>query len=205
MNWRRHRLVAAAVCIVFLRPALALGQSASPPFELGAQLAAVRSSEFEATDLGVGARFSWSPVGLLGLESEINFYPKGFPGQFPISRGRVEGLLGATVGPRVGSVRLFGKGRVGFLNVRPASQPFACILIFPPPLSCELGAGRTLLVFDVGGGLELFPTRRTFARVEIGDRVVKYPGPALARRGAILEHTFFSHDLRFAAGAGLRF
>jgi hypothetical protein len=117
----------------------------------------------------------------------------------------VEGLFGATVGPRVGSVRLFAKGRVGFLNVRPASQPFACILIFPPPLSCELGAGRTLPVFDVGGGLELFPTRRTFARVEIGDRVLKYPGPALARRGAILEHAFVSHDLRFAAGAGLRF
>jgi hypothetical protein len=117
----------------------------------------------------------------------------------------VEGLFGATVGPRVGPARPFAKGRAGFLNIREASHPFACILIFPPPLSCELGAGRTLPVFDIGGGLELFPTRRTFVRVETSDRVLKYPGPALAKRGAILEDAFFSHDLRVAAGAGLRF
>ena len=82
---------------------------------------------------------------------------------------------------------------------------FACLLIFPPPLSCELGAGRTLPVFDVGGGFELFSTDRTFVRAELGDRVLKYPGPALSKSGAILDDGFFSHDLRFAAGAGLRF
>ncbi len=94
---------------------------------------------------------------------------------------------------------------MGFLNVRPASEPFACLLIFPPPLSCELGAGRTLPAFDVGGGFELFPTERTFVRVELGDRMLKYPGPARSKSGAILDDGFFSHDLRFAAGAGLRF
>jgi hypothetical protein len=201
-NPARRLLIAS---LVLLRSASALAQSEPKRFELGAQLAVIKSSEFDAKDVGFGARFSWAPFGLLGLESEINFYPKGFPGRFPFSRGRVEGFFGATVGPRLGAVRPFAKGRVGFLNVRPASEPFACLLIFPPPLSCALGAGRTLPAFDVGGGFELFPTRRTFARVEIGDRVLKYPGPALARRGAILEHAFFSHDLRFAAGAGLRF
>ena len=63
--------------------------------------------------------------------------------------------------------------RSGFLNVERASRPFACILIFPPPLSCQLGGGRTLLEFDLGGGLELFPIRGALARVEIGDGILK--------------------------------
>lgn len=193
------------VTLVLLKSASALAQSESKRFELGAELAVIKSSEFDAKDVGFGARFSWAPFGLLGLESEINFYPKGFPGAFPFSRDRVEGLFGATAGPRLGAVRPFAKGRVGFLNVRPASEPFACLLIFPPPLSCELGAGRTLPAFDVGGGFELFPTERTFLRVELGDRMLKYPGPARSKSGAILDDGFFSHDLRFAAGAGLRF
>jgi Leucine carboxyl methyltransferase len=95
--------------------------------------------------------------------------------------------------------------RSGFLIVERASRPFACILIFPPPLSCQLGAGRTLPAFDIGGGLELFPTARTFVRLEIGDRVLKYPGTVLDNKGVVRSDSFFSHDFRFAAGAGLRF
>jgi hypothetical protein len=200
-----HTLRILIASLVLLMSVSALAQSEPDRFELGAQLAAIKSSEFEATDVGIGARFSWAPVGLLGLESEINFYPKSFPAKFPFSRARVEGLFGATVGPKVGPARPFAKARAGFLNVREASEAFACILIFPPPLSCQLGAGRTLPAFDIGGGLEWFPTRRTFVRVEIGDRVLKYPGPALSKKGAILDDGFFSHDFRFAAGAGLRF
>ena len=51
----------------------------------------------------------------------------------------------------------------------------------------------------------MFPNGRTFARVEIGDRVLKYPGPVLDDKGAVRSDSFFSHDFRFAAGAGLRF
>jgi hypothetical protein len=39
--------------------------------------------------------------------------------------------------------------------VEAAPEPFACILIFPPPLACTLGAGRTLAVLDAGGGIEV--------------------------------------------------
>jgi len=192
-------------CLVCLPSVSALAQSDPDRFELGAQVTVTTPSQFDASDVGFGGRFSWSPVGPLGLESEINFYPNDFPDKNPFSRGRVEGLFGATVGPRVGPLRPFAKARSGFLIVERASRPFACILIFPPPLSCQLGGGRTLLEFDLGGGLELFPTRRAFARVEIGDGILKYPGPVLDGKRVVRSDSFFSHNFRFAAGAGLRF
>jgi hypothetical protein len=191
-------------CLIFLWPAFTLAQSQSR-FELGGQITSATSSQFDETDIGFGGRFSWDPVAVLGLESEINFYPSDFPDRNPFSRGRVEGLFGATAGPRVGPLRPFVKARSGFVIVERAARPFACILIFPPPLSCQLGGGRTLPVFDIGGGIQLFPTARTFVRVEIGDRVLKYPGPVLDGKSAVRSDSFFSHDFRFAAGAGLRF
>jgi hypothetical protein len=203
MNTPVIRLLIA--CVILLRPVSAVAQSVPDRVELGVQVISATSSQFDATDIGFGGRFSWNPVGPLGLESEISFYSKDFPDARPFSRARVEALFGTTVGPRVGPARPFAKLRSGFLSVRRASRPFACILIFPPPLSCELGAGRTLPAFELGGGIELFPTPRTFARVEIGDRVLRYPGPVLGNDGATRDGAFFSHDLRVAAGAGLRF
>jgi hypothetical protein len=82
----------------------------------------------------------------------VNVYPQSFPHCVPFSRRRVAGLFGATMGPAFARVRPFGKLRAGFLSVQEAPAPFACILIFPPPLSCTLASGRTLPAFDLGGG-----------------------------------------------------
>jgi hypothetical protein len=101
-------------------------------------------------------------------------------------------------------VRPFARLRPGFVTFREAPQPFACILIFPPPLACVLGAGDTLFALDIGGGVEVFTTRRTFLRVDAGDRLLRYPGPVF-RDGTAEEDGFFSHDFRFAVGGGLRF
>ena len=100
--------------------------------------------------------------------------------------------------------RLFGKLRTGFLRVEAAPEPFACILIFPPPLACTLGAGRTLAVLDAGGGIEVAVTPRTFIRLDAGDRMIRYPGPAFTADG-VQQNSFVGHDFRFAAGAGVRF
>jgi len=193
------------ICFALLIAVPARAQSAGGRFEVGAHVTAAHSGQFDATDVGFGGRFAWNPVGLLGLESEITFYPGEFPRVDGFSRARIEGLFGATAGARIGGLRPFVKGRFGFLNIRAASQPFACILIFPPPLSCQLGGGRTLPEFDLGGGLELFTSRRTFVRVDVGDRLLRYPGPVLDNHRRARDRAFFDQDFRFAAGAGLRF
>ncbi len=171
-------------------------------FEIGAQVVSVRSSEFDRADTGIGGRFSWHPIDVIGAEAEMTFYPGDFPDRSPFSRSRIEGLFGVTVGPRLGSVRPFAKLRPGFVTFR--GQPVACILIFPPPLSCVLAEGHTVFALDIGGGIELFAGPRTLIRVDAGDRLMKYPGPSF-RDGRVAQDDFFSHDFRMSAGAGVKF
>jgi hypothetical protein len=195
-------MILLAVLFVFVSAVAPGAALAQERFDAGAHIAVARSSEFDDTDTGVGGWFSWHPIALVGAEAEMTVYPASFPNANGFSRSRLEGLFGVTVGPRLGRVRPFARFRPGFLAFR--GQPVVCILIFPPPLSCELATGRTLFAMDVGGGVELFPTGRMVIRADVGDRVVKYPGPSF-RNGRATQESFYSHDFRLSAGAGVRF
>ena len=176
-----------------------------PQFELGVQLSSVNSSEFDESDIGVGGRFAWHPVTLLGIEAETTFYPRDFPDGRAFSRGRGEGLFGVTVGPRLGRLRPFARVRAGFMRFQEAPEPFPCILIFPPPLQCSLAAGRTARAVDIGGGVELSAAPRTFLRVDAGDLLLRYPGPVFDSQRTPRQDGFVSHNFRVAVGGGLRF
>ena len=197
----RAWLVCALLCVLGAVPAAAQSDSR---FEVGVQFVAAASAEFD-TDPGVGAVLSWRPGALWSAEGEIAFYPTGLPQQSQFSRSRIEGLFGVGVGPLVGRVRPFARARAGFLTFRERSEPFPCIAIFPPPLSCVLAGGKTVAAFDVGGGLAIYPTGRTFVRVDLSDRILRYPGPTFDLSGDIRGESFFSDDLRFAIGGGVRF
>ena len=207
MNLRRLSRESAVVLAIttLAHPESAGAQSSAARFEVGAQVASTKSSQFDDTDTGLGGRISWHPAGWVAAEAEINGYPGNFPGQRPFSRGRMEGLFGATVGRSLGRMRPFGKLRPGFVMFRESSEPFACILIFPPPLACALASGRTLLALDVGGGVEVSATPKTFVRVDAGDLMMKYPGPVFEAASRQRQDAFFSHNFRFAAGVGWRF
>jgi hypothetical protein len=174
--------------------------------ELALLVAITMSGQLATTVTAVGGRVSWRPIPLVGLEAEVTISPRDFPESQPFSRGQVEGLFGLTAGPTFGRYRPFVKFRPGFLTIREAPEPRACILIYPPPLACVLALGRTLAAVDTGGGLEIGASRGMFLRLEAGDRMIRYPGPVfeLARR-RIRERSFFDHDVRFALAAGVRF
>jgi hypothetical protein len=198
-GWTRFFFVLFVFFAVhFALPAAATAQGR---FEAGAHLAITRSSEFASTDTGFGGRFGWRVLDPIGAEAELTFYPRAFPNDNGFSSRRIEALFGITVGPRVGRIRPFGKLRPGFVTFR--GEPVACILIFPPPLSCALN-GRTVLALDVGGGIEIDAGTRALVRIDAGDRLLKYPGPSFSG-GRIEQDDFFGHDLRISMGAGVRF
>ena len=179
-------------------------QANNGALQVGGQLVTVVSGEFDSTDVGFGGRIAWQPVPLLGVEGELTFYPADFADEPAFSGSRFEGLFGATVGPRLGQLRPFAKIRPGFVTFNDAPRPFACILIFPPPLACSL-SGKTVFALDVGGGVEWLGPSRTFVRADIGDRILRYPSPVIDSGGAVRDSAFSSHDVRFAVGAGVRF
>ena len=194
---RRVIVLIAIAALSCSWPRVAAAQS--DRFELGAQVPTAVSSEFDSSDVGIGGRFSWHPSGLLGVEAEVDLYPRDFPRLLAFTRSRLEGLFGVTAGPTLGRVRPFARLRPGVLSFHEAPGPLVCILIFPPPLTCALARGASVFALDIGGGLEVFAARRTFVRVDAGDRLLKYP-PAFRRNRA-----FFSHDFRLAVGGGLKF
>ena len=185
---------------------IAGAQTAPARMELGVQVASARSGEFDAVDVGFGGRVSWRPATNLGFETELNLFPQHFPDGRPFSRRRLEALFGVTAGvPVVGRLRPFARFRPGVVSIAESPEPFACILIYPPPLACTLASGRTLLAIDVGGGVDISTSRRTFARVDVGDRMLRYPGPAFDADRVVRDGSFFVHEFRFAAGGGVRF
>ena len=203
---RLDRSIAVSVVLITVLTGRASAQSSADAFQVGAQLAVARSGQFESSELGIGGRVSWHPVAMLGFESEIDLYPADFPGNgVPFSTRRVEALFGVTAGPRLARVRPFAKLRAGFLRYSPPTVGFPCLAIFPPPLNCLMAAGGTRAIFDVGGGVEVFTGRRTFIRIDAGDRMVRYPGPSFVDGLSLRESGFVGHDLRCGFGGGLRF
>ena len=199
MRLRRELLAAA---FLFVLHTAASAQS----LEIGGHVASSQWGEFDGTDIGVGARVTFKPVPLIGVDAELTWYPGDFPPDgIPFSRGRMEGMFGATVGPRMTGFRPFVKAAGGFLNITPTDRPFPCIAIYPPPLSCQMASGDTLPAFELGGGVELDATARTFIRADVTARLLKYPGPTLDRDFERHDDAFFAGALRFTIGGGFRF
>jgi hypothetical protein len=202
---RRRAVIALIALTALTRAESAVAQPVSERFQVAGHIATATSGEFDETDVGIGGRLAWLPSRVFGVEAELTHYPSDYPDGVAFSRARWEGLFGVTVGWTFDRVRPFGKVRPGFLNIREAPAPIACIAIFPPPLACTLASGETLFAFDVGGGVDLPLTSRTFIRVDVGDRLVRYKGPVFDQNRTVREDSFFGHDFRFAAGAGVRF
>jgi hypothetical protein len=198
------RVIAAVVFLLF-SSSVASAQS----FAAGLHLSSAQWSEFDGSDMGIGGRITWRPAPMLGLDADVTVYPADFPPDTAAAFSnahRLEGLFGATVGPRLNRVRPFAKAAVGFLEVDNNAAAFACIAIFPPPLACVLAGGATLATYEIGGGVEVDTPARTFIRVDIAQRLVKYPGPTF-RNGLEdrVDDDFLGGALHFTIGAGVRF
>ena len=191
--------------VLFL--ALGVAEARAQSFEAGVHFASAKWSEFDGNDLGIGGRITWLPTAIVGIDADLTFYPGEFPPDtaVPFSGNRFEGLFGVTVGPRISAVRAFGKVSAGFLQVGETPIAFACVAIFPPPLACTLAGGETMAVYEIGGGVDVSTSSHTFVRVDLSDRMLKYPGPTLRSDFSRQDEGFIGHALRLTVGGGIRF
>ncbi len=161
--------------------------------------------ELESTDVGLSGRLGWRLSQWLTVEGEAGMFPVDLPVGRPVTAARAEVLAGVTVGPTLRRLRPYARLRAGGLRVAASPGPVACILIFPPPLTCELAGGRSMFAIDIGGGVEISVSPRAFARVDIGNRLARFPGPAFDGDHVMHDGSFSVYDLRIAVGAGWRF
>jgi hypothetical protein len=94
---------------------------------------------------------------------------------------------------------VFGKARVGVARFGEGSAVGVCILIFPPPEGCYRDESR--LAFELGGGVEIYPSPRTLVRFEMADFVTRLNASSY-RFG---RQRTAAHDLKIGTGVGLRF
>jgi hypothetical protein len=129
-------------------------------------------SEGRETEPGFGGRMGYNFSKYVALEAEGNFFPRDR--DFDGGR-KTQGLFGVKVGKRFDKFGIFAKARPGFVrSAKGDYQPVGgCIATFPPPLACFAPLARTNFAFDLGGVVELYPTKRTIVRFDAGDTVIR--------------------------------
>lgn len=210
---KRTRLVASMLLVTCAAGAgAAAAQTPGERFEVAANLNLLRLSDFSNTRTGLGGRMTFDLTPHVALEGELAFYPTDRiegplngtgVGQYRIvgDRRRTDALFGVKVGTRSGRFGVFGKARPGFTRL--ADRGTACegpgcavILMLIAPYTY-----RTEFAFDVGGGLEVYPSARTVARFEMGDTMIRHRSFA----PPCLTGECTSHNLSTRLGFGYRF
>lgn len=129
---------------------------------------------------GFGGRIGYNLTPNIAFEAEVNFFPGAgsfsVPDQFKGGH-KIQGLFGVKVGKRFDKVGIFGKARPGFLyaskgDLQPRAN-VACIAISPPPAGCSETTSKNSFAFDLGGVVEVYPTKRTIIRFDAGDTIVR--------------------------------
>lgn len=172
--------------------------------DAGVRVVLTDYSQFDERDVGVGADVSFRLTDWLAADVQVTFFPGDLGDVVPFSGSRTEGLAGIRFGPRFGRTGIFAVVRPGLVRFAEAPDPIACIAIFPPPLVCSLAQGKTVFALNYGGGFDTVVGERMVVRMEIGDLMLKYPGPGIGRDGVFETH-LWSHNLRATASVGLGF
>jgi hypothetical protein len=167
--------------------------------EVGAQFSFIHFRDLDANDVGIGGRLTYNLNDFFSIDSEVNYYPQDnqninlFTGLGQGGR-KVSVLVGPMVGMRSKRYGIFGKFRVGAMH-------------FSRDLITDFQPGDTDFAFDFGGVFELYPSRHSFVRFDIGDTIFRIPGESVLIGPGQVGTTpaFYSHNLQLEAGIGFRF
>lgn len=213
----------ASLCA--LNPHEARAQTAEKKFEIGGQFSLLRlptrtvtditSSENRENDPGLGGRFGYNISKYFALEAEGNFFPR----DRDVEGGRkIQGLFGVKAGKRFEKVGVFAKARPGFIRFEKGDYRFGtggCPTVFPPPIACFQPVARTAFAIDLGGVLELYPSRHTIIRFDAGDTIIRLGARNVAATQLATGPPFHlvvipvaaqtTHNLQGSVGFGFRF
>jgi hypothetical protein len=228
-----HVVVAALVASLFCGAARAQGEQTAPPpdkrsvpkFEIGAQFSHLYDSDVGSfgsafgnpnVPPGFGGRVTYNFTDHLAAEAEANFFPFRIDGDAFVGSGRaLQAQFGVKAGKRFRHFGVFAKARPGFISFDETlsprvGEPFIALdgsQVIPIEFSLER---KTHLALDVGGVVEVYASRRFFARFDAGDTIIRYGSYkdfnfiAPSSTDFISAPARTSHNLQITAGAGVR-
>lgn len=224
-----NKVLALTVCFLCLCIEVAHAQSDAPKFEIGAQFTTLRFGELDTTEPGFGGRFTYNINDNFAVEAEGNFF---FRNRDPeetrtfeefletLTGGRkTQALFGVKAGVRGNRIGVFGKVRPGFVRFsrfeRNLEVPLLDSTSGQPSLSPTFS--ETDFALDLGGVLEVYPSRHTVIRVDVGDTIIHSnsgeeilqpgltPSPQGSFRSVVGVVRSTSHNLQLNVGIGFRF
>jgi len=119
------------------------------------------------TQPGIGGRVTYSLLPFLSIEAALTFFVRSENGVSAFEGGRsVQTLFGVKSGIR--------HEKIGyFVRVRPGFQTFTrAVSSIDPNTLVFTTASKSHPALDLGGGVELFPSRRTVVRFDAGDTLL---------------------------------
>ena len=193
---------------------ISYAQSTKSKVEIGVQTTSltVFNPDFpgDVSELGFGGRVGYNFNRAIAAEAEVNFFPR--KNSFFIGQGRaVQAQFGVKAGKRFEKFGVFAKVRPGFLSFGDvfSLQPGSTALVFGTTIPNARISRETYFTTDLGGVLELYPSKRTVVRFEAGDTLVRYPKRydfSLVTPGALapVRGSKFTNNFQFTAGVGFR-
>jgi hypothetical protein len=122
------------------------------------------------TEPGTGGFVSYEVFRFFYLDSAVSFFPRDTNSSGVHDGGQIfQGLFGLKSGIRRDRIGVFGKVRPGFNSYSRALTAIQQTSAGPPPLFKNLFDRSTNFVLDLGGVVEIYPTRRTTLRFDLGD------------------------------------
>ena len=198
----------------------ARAQSASPAtddlpkYEVGLHFTSLTYNN-SRTEPGLGVRFTYNLNKSVALEAEGDVLPHNAHAFFLNGGRATAGFFGVKVGKRHEKYGLFAKARPGLISFTQGKfdyVPNGSSSSFPFDLRTER---KTNFAMDVGGVLELYPTKRIVTRFDLGDTIIRYgattfntivipgSGPPVITPFTVPSH--HPHNFQFTAGIGFRF
>jgi outer membrane protein with beta-barrel domain len=194
----------------------------APKVEVGAQYSSLSITPPDAfgteNGAGFGARVTYNLTDYFALEAEGNFYPTRMQQQF-VKGGAAEQMqFGVKIGKRYNRFGVFGKARPGLISFGNTTRVTEGTFTFGNgttiPIAVFGSERKTHFSTDVGGVLELYPSRRLLVRFDAGDTIIRYGEHNTAVPIFINPDVTspiskapaaFGHNFQFTAGVAYRF
>jgi Outer membrane protein beta-barrel domain len=166
-----------------------LKESATPKVEATAVFTYLRLRDVGEGPGGIGGRFTYNLKDYLALEAEATHFPENPSGNF----GETTGFFGVKAGKRwFDKFGLFGKVKPGFIA-------------FKGDFSALRTSKKGYFAMDVGGVIEIYPSRHTVVRLDYSDVIIPFGDATYIDVFGAPKRLGTSHNLQQSFSIGVRF